>query len=145
MQNEFNRKPSPKTSFSRKGKRHVEERRERAPWDGSRASPIPCAESTGASVLVLGTPSPISSWGGSRASPILVSSAICECVFLTVDDVTASTTNSCQEFWQARPFPIFQCCIRTLAIGLEIETTFSGASLGLSIALPGLSPVPRTK
>jgi hypothetical protein len=50
MPNKFNRKTSPKPPFSRPGKRHVEERRERAPWGESRASPIPCAESTGASV-----------------------------------------------------------------------------------------------
>jgi hypothetical protein len=58
MSNEFNRKPSPKPPFSRKEKRHVEERREGAPWGRSRASPTPCAESIAASVLVLVTPFP---------------------------------------------------------------------------------------
>jgi hypothetical protein len=35
--------------------------------------------------------------------------------------------------------------LHTLAIGLEIKTTFPGASLGFSIALPSLAPVARTK
>jgi hypothetical protein len=112
MPNEFNRKPSPKLPFSRKGKRRVEERRERAHGvdRGQHQFLAQKAPAHPSSYWV-----PLLPYHHGMNQEYLQFSfppLICECVFLTVDDVTGSATKCLsRNFWQARPFPIFQCCI----------------------------------
>jgi hypothetical protein len=144
MPNEFNRKPSPKPPFSQKRKRHVEERRERAPRGGSRASPIPCVESTGASVLLLGPPLPYYHGMGREHHQFSFPPLICECVFLTVDDVYVTANNKMLVKNFGKPVLFQFSMLHTLAIGLEIKTTFPRAAPGLSIAVPGRAPLPCT-